>query len=72
MWQCAVPCTVQDALGKLGNVIKKTLDGKKSLHAKGPRVTKLVYECEGGEGHEVRESDLHKDKLKNQREEGCI
>ena len=27
---------VQDALGKLGNVIKKTLDGKKSLHAKGP------------------------------------
>ena len=44
----------------------------KSVDAKGPWVTKLVYECEGGEGHEVRESDLHKDKLKNQREEGCI
>ena len=43
MWQCAVPCTVQDAPGKLGNVIKKTLAAKKSVDATGPRITKLVY-----------------------------
>jgi len=34
---------VQDALGKLGNVLKKTLDAKKSIDVKGPRITKLVY-----------------------------
>ena len=43
MWQCAAPCTVQDAPGKLGNVIKKTLAAKKSVDATGPRITKLVY-----------------------------
>ena len=57
---------------KIGGKGKGQRTEDKSVDAKGPWVTKLVYECEGGEGHEVRESDLHKDKLKNQREEGCI
>ena len=39
-WQCG---TVQDALGKLGNVIKKTLAAKKSADATGPQITKLMY-----------------------------